>query len=177
MTENIVNMDENTTAAEEKTYTQAEVDNIVKSRLAREKSKNKSFKTEDNGADFSQSHDDRMGSVIKDDCAWFEENFGGDFEKFLRSEEFNDFMDGTNMTVRTGMEKFVKLKGADAVKTAFAKDDEGTNSPASAGSVKDSGSSDFKEYYSPEDVDRLTEADLNNPEIMNRVRISMTKWK
>ncbi len=35
----------------------------------------------------------------------------------------------------------------------------------------------MKDFYTPEDVDRLTAADYNNPEVMKRVRESMLKWK
>lgn len=114
---------------------------------------------------------------VNADRKWFEENVGGDFNKFLRSEEFNDFMDGTNLSVRKGMEKFIKLKGKDAVKEAFAKDEVKKEQPASTGSVKDSGASNLKEYYSPEDVDNLSEKDFDDPVIFERVRQSMTKWK
>lgn len=34
-----------------------------------------------------------------------------------------------------------------------------------------------KEYYTPEDVDRLSEAQLDNPQIRQRVFRSMTRWK
>ena len=35
----------------------------------------------------------------------------------------------------------------------------------------------IKDYYTPEDVDRLTVADYKNPKVMERVRESMLKWK
>ncbi len=112
------------------------------------------------------------------DRKWFEEDVeGADFNKVIRSEEFNDFMDGTNLNVRKGLEKFIKLKGKDAIKETFAKDEKKNEQPASTGSVKDSGASNLKEYYSPEDVDNLSDKDYDNPEIMKRVRDSMTKWK
>lgn len=114
---------------------------------------------------------------VNADRKWFEENVGGDFNKFLRSEEFNDFMDGTNLSVRKGMEKFVKLKGTEALKEAFTKEGTKKEQPASTGSVKDSGASNLKEYYSPEDVDNLSEKDFDDPVIFERVRQSMTKWK
>ncbi len=34
-----------------------------------------------------------------------------------------------------------------------------------------------KEYYSPEEVDRLSGRELDDPKIMERVMKSMTKWK
>lgn len=35
----------------------------------------------------------------------------------------------------------------------------------------------IKDFYTPEDVDRLTAADYKNPKVMERVRESMLKWK
>ena len=43
------------------------------------------------------------------------------------------------------------------------------NTPADTKGVKD--------FYTPEDVDRLTAADFKNPTIMQRVRESMLEWK
>lgn len=34
-----------------------------------------------------------------------------------------------------------------------------------------------KDYYTPEEVDKLTEKDLDNPKVWEKVRKSMTKWK
>ena len=166
----------------EKTYTQAEVDNIVKGRLARERSKARSF-----GEDFSAREvnipkstseninvsGENIKSQVERDREWFENTVGGDFIGFIRSDEFREFMEGTNISVRKGMEKFIKTKGADAVKNAYAKKVAKT---ASTGSVKDSGASSLKEYYTPDEVDNLSAADFKNPEIMKRVRQSMTKW-
>jgi len=48
--------------------------------------------------------------------------------------------------------------------------------PADIGKVN-SNSQKEKEFYTPEEVDKLTKNDLNNPKIMQRVMDSMTKWK
>lgn len=48
--------------------------------------------------------------------------------------------------------------------------------PAEIGKVNSS-SKDEKDYYSPEEVDKLTEKELENPKIWEVVRKSMTKWK
>jgi hypothetical protein len=34
-----------------------------------------------------------------------------------------------------------------------------------------------KEFYTPEEVDRLSKNDYDNPKIMARVRRSMTRWR
>lgn len=151
-------------AVEEKTYTQAEVDNIVKGRLARERNKAKSNEGQ-------KPTPEELSEIIKADRNWFEENVGGSFDEFLHNEEFLDFINDTPLSIRKGMEKFVKLKGADNLKKSEKVH------IASTGSVKDSGASNLKEYYSPEDVDKLSDKDYKNPEVMKRVRQSMTKWK
>ncbi len=48
--------------------------------------------------------------------------------------------------------------------------------PAEVGKVN-SNSKPEKDYYSPEEVDKLTEKELENPKIWEVVRKSMTKWK
>lgn len=44
------------------------------------------------------------------------------------------------------------------------------------GSLKNGNSKEEKKYYTPEEVDKLTEKDLDNPKIMQRVRDSMFLW-
>lgn len=44
------------------------------------------------------------------------------------------------------------------------------------GSVKSTNTDEVKEFYTPEDVDKLTSAELDDPSIMRRVRQSMLKW-
>lgn len=49
--------------------------------------------------------------------------------------------------------------------------------PPSMGDIKSGGADSEKEYYSPEDVDRLPKDAYNNPKIMEKIRKSMPKWK
>ena len=44
------------------------------------------------------------------------------------------------------------------------------------GSMKNGNTQEEKTYYSPEDVDKLTEKDFDDPIIFKRVRESMSKW-
>ena len=44
------------------------------------------------------------------------------------------------------------------------------------GSMKNGGHSEEKTFYTPEDVDKLTSKDLDNPVIFQRVRESMKRW-
>lgn len=47
---------------------------------------------------------------------------------------------------------------------------------AKIGSMKNGNTQEEKTYYTPEEVDRLTEKDLENPKIFAAVRDSMAKW-
>lgn len=48
--------------------------------------------------------------------------------------------------------------------------------PAKIGSMKTGNTQQEKTYYSPEDFDRLTPKDLDNPKVMEAVRESMLRW-
>lgn len=51
-----------------------------------------------------------------------------------------------------------------------------TTNIESIGSMKNGNHGEEKTYYSPEDVDKLTEKDYENPIIFQRVRESMKRW-
>jgi hypothetical protein len=44
------------------------------------------------------------------------------------------------------------------------------------GAVNGAAATEEKEYYTPQEVDKLTKKDLSNPTVWERVRASMTKW-
>lgn len=116
--------------------------------------------------------------MIAADKKWLAENAGeADFNKLIGSEEFKDFISGTSMKMSTAIQKFVKAKGADYINSTFKLDEVTKEAPVSTGSVKNSGASKLKEYYSPEDVDALTAKDYDDPEIMRRVGESMKHWR
>lgn len=48
--------------------------------------------------------------------------------------------------------------------------------PASIGKINSNTKAD-KEFYTPAEVDKLSEKELNDPKVWERVRKSMTKWK
>lgn len=52
-----------------------------------------------------------------------------------------------------------------------------TSKPEPIGSLKNGSHKEEKTYYSPEDVDKLTPADLDNPVVFKNVRESMKKWR
>lgn len=108
------------------------------------------------------------------DKSWFESEVeGADFDKFIRSSEFADFINETGLDVRKGLKAYVKFN-KDTIAEKFGKE---KTVHHSTGSVKDNGTSKLREFYSPEDVDNLSAKDLDDPEIFKRVRESMTKWK
>lgn len=79
-------------------------------------------------------------------------------------------------------EEFWKLKAA-GVDTVIAfnavntkKQSEKVTPPPVMGKVNSSTTAQ-KDFYTPEEVDRLTEADLDNPKVMETVMKSMPKWK
>jgi hypothetical protein len=49
--------------------------------------------------------------------------------------------------------------------------------PPSIGSVREGASASGKTFYSSDDVDRLTDRELEDPKILDRVFQSMTKWR
>ena len=49
--------------------------------------------------------------------------------------------------------------------------------PEKIGSLKNGSTQSEKEYYTPEEVDKLTDKELSDPKIFERVRKSMLKWK
>lgn len=86
----------------------------------------------------------------------------------LKNEEFKKFAGRFNRNVKMTeiYDLYQKVNSGEPKK------------PKSTGSTKSSvPDNNIKEYYSPEDVDKLTSADYDNPTIMERVRKSMTRWK
>ncbi|MCK9479988.1 MAG: hypothetical protein M0R40_10910 [Firmicutes bacterium] len=95
---------------------------------------------------------------------WFNENHDTDIGDVLQNDEFKEFTEGSNLPIKAMLQKFMKFTG-------------GAKQPKSPGSAKDIGGSAIKEYYTPNEVDRLTESQLSDPKIWQKVRESMTKWK
>jgi hypothetical protein len=95
---------------------------------------------------------------------WYKENADGDFKDLVNDDDFKDFIEGSNAPLKKMVQKYLKYAGK-------------TKEPKSPGSAKDTGGTTAKEYYTPAEVDKLTEAQLANPKIWAKVRESMTKWK
>lgn len=83
------------------------------------------------------------------------------------SQEFRDFagMFNASTPVRTIFDLYQKQQPQKQVETV--------------GSVKNTGTPEngVKDFYTPDDVDKLTPKDYDNPVVMQRVRESMLRWR
>lgn len=85
----------------------------------------------------------------------------------LSTKEFNEFRNqfNVNTPISRIYEMYNKINGQEVVQ------------PKSPGSAKSTTTiKQIKDYYSPEDFDKLTEEDLNNPKIMEIVDKSRLQW-
>lgn len=85
-------------------------------------------------------------------------------EEVYNGKEFKDFASQFNSN--TPIKKVYELYTKTLDKPTHEK----------MGSMKNGNTQEEKTYYSPEDVDKLTEKDLDDPIIFKRVRESMSKW-
>lgn len=83
----------------------------------------------------------------------------------LNSTEFKDFA-----------KQFNDATPITTVYDLYSKATDNKTPPAKIGSLKSGNTQQEKTYYSPEDVDRLTPKDLDNPKIMAAIRESMLRW-
>ena len=81
----------------------------------------------------------------------------------IESSEFKEFANKFNkdISLKDIYEIYSKTKPEEAVPM---------------GSMQSTTDKEIKKYYSPEDFDRLTEEDLNNPLIWEAVKASKEKW-
>ena len=86
-------------------------------------------------------------------------------EDVIDSKEFKDFSNQFNSS--TPISKVYELYTKTLDKPKVEK----------IGSMKNNNTKEEKTYYSPEDVDKLTPEDYDDPVIFKRVHDSMAKWK
>lgn len=87
--------------------------------------------------------------------------------EILSEKKFNEFRNQFNVNIPISKiyEMYSKINGQEVVQ------------PKSPGSAKSTTTiKQIKDYYSPEDFDKLTEEDLNNPKIMEIVDKSRLQW-
>lgn len=95
---------------------------------------------------------------------WYHENHEGDFKELVNDADFKEFIEGSSAPLKKMVQKYMKFTGK-------------AKRPKSPGSAKDTGGTTAKEYYTPAEVDKLTDEQLSDPKIWAAVRKSMTKWK
>lgn len=95
---------------------------------------------------------------------WYKENGEGDFKDLVNDDDFKEFIEGSNAPLKKMVQKYLRYSGR-------------AKEPKSPGSARDKSGTAAKEYYTPSEVDKLTDAQLSNPKIWAKVRESMTKWK
>ena len=83
----------------------------------------------------------------------------------VESREFQEFAE--QFDTKTPMKKVYELYRKTQEKPPAEK----------IGSLHNGNQNEDKKYYTPEEVDRMKPEDLDNPEIMKRVRESMFRWK
>lgn len=85
----------------------------------------------------------------------------------ISSKEFKAFAEqfNTNTPITKVYEFYTKMNSETVAPTE------------KIGSMKNGNAKEDKNYYSPDDVDKLTEKELDDPKIFELVRKSMLKWK
>jgi len=91
----------------------------------------------------------------------------GASKEVIESAEYKTFakMFGSDTPAKLVYDTYVKANGLE-------------KKPAEQiGSLKNGNTQDEKEYFTPEEVDKLTDEELSDPKTFNKVRRSMLKWK
>ncbi len=96
---------------------------------------------------------------------WAEENYDGNLEELLKNEDFIDFANGLGGTLPELVKKYVKLTSAQAEKPVEVK---------TPGSVKDTSGVVAKEYFSKEEVQKMSPEQIKK--YITVIENSMKKW-
>lgn len=103
---------------------------------------------------------------FEDASRWFETEYPEkDFAKIVGSNDFLEFAAGVKLPVRELVRRFIKMTDVKEVKQPVA----------STGSVKNYGTTVEKDYFSPTEVDRMTEEEIERN--LENIKKSMKKWK
>lgn len=107
----------------------------------------------------------KFNQNINEANSWFNKEYPDeDFKKLINSDDFIEFAQGNNQSLKEIIKKYQKYVGKKPKEIT-------------TGSVKDIGTSKVKDFYTKEEADKLSKKDLDNPQVMNAVMKSMTKWK
>ena len=100
---------------------------------------------------------------FEDAAKWFETEYPEkNFSKIINSNDFLEFAEGVKLPIRELVRRFVKM-------TDIKKD------IVSTGSVKNYGTTVEKDYFSPAEVDRMSEEEIEKN--LENIKKSMRKWK
>lgn len=100
---------------------------------------------------------------FEDASRWFETEYPEkDFSKVIGSNDFLEFAAGVKLPIRELVRRFVKMTDT-------------KQAVVSTGSVKNYGATVEKDYFSPAEVDRMSEEEIEKN--LENIKKSMTKWK
>ena len=103
---------------------------------------------------------------FEDAARWFETEYPEkDFTKIAGSNEFLEFAAGVKLPIRELVRRFLKMTEIKETKQPVA----------SSGSVKNYGTTVEKDYFSPAEVDRMSEEEIERN--LDNIKKSMRKWK
>ena len=100
---------------------------------------------------------------FEDAARWFETEYPEkNFSKIITSDDFLGFAAGVKLPIRELVRRFVKMT-------------EVKEPAVSTGSVKNYGSTVEKDYFTPAEVDRMSEEEIEKN--LENIKKSMRKWK
>ncbi len=100
---------------------------------------------------------------FEDAARWFETEYPEmNFSKIAESNDFLEFAAGIKLPIRELIRRFVKMSGT-------------KNTAPSTGSVKNYGTTVEKDYFTPTEVDRMSEEEIEKN--LENIKKSMRKWK
>lgn len=103
---------------------------------------------------------------FEDASKWFETEYPEkDFTKIAGSNEFLEFAAGVKLPIRELIRRFIKMTEIKETKQPVI----------STGSVKNYGTTVEKDYFSPSEVDRMSEEEIERN--LENIKKSMKKWK
>ncbi len=103
---------------------------------------------------------------FEDAARWFEVEYPeSNFTKIVGSNEFLEFAAGIKLPIRELVRRFLKMTEIRETKQPVA----------STGSVKNYGTTVEKDYFSPAEVDRMSDEEIEKN--LENIKKSMRKWK
>lgn len=102
---------------------------------------------------------------FEESMKWFENEYPDkDFKEIITSELFTEFASGIKLPLREILRRFMMMSEQKSEKKV-----------TSPGSVKTAGATLEKDYFSPAEVDRMSEEEISKN--LEKIKKSMRKWK